>query len=161
ADADGDSVVTYRFTDANAAAGSFYMAVGNTAYAQGATVDIAAANLSNFWVHGASSNKTDALTVQVYDGYGWSAPQNISIVTHGPNHVPVVSAATTSFGLNQTVAASDFQRFRCRRRRDDAVSDHRYGGGRLDAVAQWRGAGGEHAGHRVGGQPFAVVDPDF
>jgi len=106
ADADGDSVVTYRFTDANAAAGSFYMAVGNTAYAQGATVDIAAANLSNFWVHGASSNKTDALTVQVYDGYGWSAPQNISIVTHGPNHVPVVSAATTSFGLNQTVAAS-------------------------------------------------------
>ena len=84
-DADGDPVVTYRFTDANAAAGSFYMAVGNTSYAQGATVDVAAANLSNFWIHSATSNKTDALTVQVYDGYAWSAAQNISIVTHGPN----------------------------------------------------------------------------
>ena len=105
-DADGDPVVTYRFTDANAAAGSFYMEVGNTSYAQGATVDVAAANLSNFWIHSATGNKTDALTVQVYDGYAWSAAQNISIVTHGPNHAPVVSATTTSFGLSQAVAAS-------------------------------------------------------
>src|SRR6185312_14804939 len=87
-------------------AGSFYMAVGSTAYAQGATVDVAAANLPNFWIHGATGNTTDALTVQVYDGYAWSAPQNVSIVTHAANHPPVVAAATTSFGLSQTVAAS-------------------------------------------------------
>ena len=104
-DADGDPVVTYRFTDVGSGANSAYLWVGGT-IAQGGTVDVAASQLSSLWVHGAVANGTDTLQVQVYDGYQWSAAQNISVVTRGPNHAPAITAATTSFGVGQTVAAS-------------------------------------------------------
>ena len=122
-DADGDPVVTYRFTDDSAAAGSLYMALGNTSYAQGATVDVAAANLSNFWIHSATGTETDTLTVQVFDGFAWSAPQDISVVTRNAEQAPVVSAATTSFGLNQTVAASSI--FNVSDADGDAITQYR------------------------------------
>jgi hypothetical protein len=82
------------------------MAVGNTTYAQGATVDVAANQLSNFWLKGGSANGTDTLQVQVYDGYSWSVAQDISVVTRSAEHLPVVTAATTSLDANQTVDAS-------------------------------------------------------
>jgi len=104
-DADGDPVVTYRFTDVGSGVNSAYLWFGGN-IAQGGTVDVAPSQLSSLWVHGAAANGTDTLQVQVYDGYQWSAAQNISVVTRGPNHAPAVATATTSFGLGQTVSAS-------------------------------------------------------
>ena len=104
-DADGDPVVSYRFTDLTNGANSDYLWF-NSNIAQGGSVVVAAGQLSNLWIHGAAGACTDALQVEVYDGYQWSAPQIINVVTHGANHAPVVAAATTTFTLDQTVDAS-------------------------------------------------------
>jgi hypothetical protein len=104
-DADGDPIVSYRFTDLSAAVGSDYLWFNNVV-AQGGTVEVAAAQLANFWIHGATTNGIESLQVQVYDGYQWSDPQTISVITHGAEHPAVVSAATTSLGFDQTVGLS-------------------------------------------------------
>ncbi len=105
-DADADPIVSYRFTDLGTDVTSAQLLYGSGYVAQGGSVTVTPAQLGNLWIQGGSANGTDALQVQVYDGYQWSAAQNITINTHVPNHAPVVAAATTSFGLGQTVAAS-------------------------------------------------------
>jgi hypothetical protein len=105
-DADGDPIVTYRFTDVGTRSTSAVLWFsGDTGgfVTQGGTVDVPANQLSNFWIQGGSAGGIDTLQVQVFDGNAWSTAKNISVVTDTP---PAVSAATTSFGLSQTVAAS-------------------------------------------------------
>jgi len=90
-DPDGDSVVTYRFTDVGTGATSAQLwTSGHGAWAQGSTVDVAAGQLSNLWIGGGSSTGTDALQVSVFDGYQWSATADITV--NSVETAPVVTA---------------------------------------------------------------------
>jgi hypothetical protein len=93
-DADGDAIVSYRFTDVDASSTSAVLWYGGSFLAQGATVEFAASNLPNFWLEGGTVNGTNALQVQVFDGLAWSAVQSIAVTTYLPaSHAPVVSVS--------------------------------------------------------------------
>ena len=102
-DADGDPVVTYRFIDVENGANTPFFAIGYTNYAQGATVDVSAAKINDFWIKGGIGSGSATFQVQLYDGYQWSAAQTVTAITE---NAPVVTASTTGVGLGLTIAAS-------------------------------------------------------
>ncbi len=105
-DADGDAITQYRFTDVGTGASSAHLIFNGTAVAQGGTVTVSAAQLSQVQVQGGSANGSDGIQVQVYDGYQWSNAQTVNVVTY-QDHAPVVTASSgLSFRPGQTVAAS-------------------------------------------------------
>ena len=118
-DADGDPVIKYRFTDLSSAPNGDYLWFNHT-LAQGDSVTFSASQLSTLWVHSAAASGADMLQVEVFDGYQWSAPQDISIITDA---APVVSAATTSFNINQTVAATSI--FNISDAESDAITQYK------------------------------------
>ncbi len=104
-DADGDPVVTYRFTDVGTGAtGAQLWFTGQGMLTQGATIDVAANQLSSLWLQGGSVN--DTLRIQVYDGYtsGWSVAKDV--VVRVPNRAPVITASNASVIAGNAVAAS-------------------------------------------------------
>jgi len=131
-DADNDPIVDYRFTDLGSSGTYLWF---NNNIASGTSVMVPAAQLSNLWIHGAASNSTDTLQVEVFDGYQWSAPQDISIVTHNLNHPPVVSAPTTTFGLDQTVAASTM--FTVSDADGDTITDYKITDATVGGASLW------------------------
>ena len=106
-DADGDTPVTYEITDANSGASSarFWLA-GN--YQQGGTMTLTADQWAGFYMQGGTDTATDALTVRVNDGYGWSNTISFNLTTRLPNRAPVVSGASPAVNVptGQSVAAS-------------------------------------------------------
>jgi len=77
-DADGDPIVTYRFTDLDSTGTSAHLWFNGSNLAQGATVDVPASQLSGLWEQGGSVVGTDTLQVQALDGMDWSIAQNIT-----------------------------------------------------------------------------------
>ena len=71
--------------------------------AQGGSVTVAAGQLGNLWVQGGSSSGIDTLRVQTYDGFSWSAPQDIAVIT-SPS--PVNSNADAHV-VNNTIGANN------------------------------------------------------
>jgi len=105
-DADGDPIVAYRFTDVGTeptSASLWFKYLPDPYIPQGGSVDVPVYQLGDFWVGGGSVEGTDTVQVQAFDGYLWSAPENIVIITDAP---PVVAPATTIFDPDQTVALS-------------------------------------------------------
>ncbi len=107
-DADGNPVVTYRFTDVGTDPNSTHLWFSDYSggyLPQGGTVEVAADQLPNLWIQGGSTSGIDTLQVQVFDGHAWSSPETVSVVTHD-YHYPIVSGAPASFGLGQSTAFS-------------------------------------------------------
>ncbi len=94
-DADGDAITQYRFTDVGTGASSAHLIFNGTAVAQGGTVTVSAAQLSQVQVQGGSANGSDGIQVQVYDGYQWSNAQTVNVVTY-QDHAPVVTASSNA-----------------------------------------------------------------
>jgi NOL1/NOP2/fmu family ribosome biogenesis protein len=91
-DADGDAIVRYRFTDVGTGTTSttLYSDTGGR-LAQGSTVEVSATGLSKFYVGGATGTGTDTLRVEVFDGFTWSTPQDVSVSATSGNTAPAVT----------------------------------------------------------------------
>jgi hypothetical protein len=97
ADANSDSVVTYRFWDGGQNGG--YISTANTAHAPiGQNIDVAAEDLGSVVVHGGASGGSQTLWVQAFDGTDWGPWASFTLTTQ-PNHPPIATIA------NQTLAA--------------------------------------------------------
>ena len=104
-DGDGDTPVTYVITDANSGANSARFWLAGT-YQQGGTMTLNASQWAGFWMQGGADASTDALTIQVYDGYAWSNTASFNLVSRAPNRAPVVAGSGTGVTVSQSVAAT-------------------------------------------------------
>jgi len=160
-DADGDAMVRFELRDNNAAAGSAHLWWNGTTYAQGATAQIEAADLSTAWVRGGANLGTDTIEIRAYDGYGFSAWESFDLRTRQFANTPPAVDPTwpvQGLALGQTVAASTL--FNAGANHTDADGDTltRYqvwdggaGGG------QWRVNGvGQPAGQAIEFAPAAL-----
>ncbi len=122
-DADGDPIVSYRFVDIGSGATTAQLWSGSGYVPEGGTVTLTPSQLATTWIQGGASNGTDTLQVQVFDGFAWSTAKTITVITHPVNHPPVVAAAFTNYGLNQTIAASSI--FKVTDADGDAITQYR------------------------------------
>ena len=83
ADGDSDPATQYQFVDLGSAAGSgrFWTAAGGY-HSSGPTLTVAAADLSNVWVGGATAAGTDQMWVRAYDGHAWSNWDSFTLTSH-------------------------------------------------------------------------------
>ena len=104
-DADGDTPTLYEISDANTGTSSarFWLA-GN--YTQGGTMTLTAEQWAGFWIQGGTDTSTDALTIRVNDGYGWSNTASFNLVTRLPNRAPVVAGSNTGVAIGQSATAA-------------------------------------------------------
>lgn len=81
-DGDGDAATLYEFVDLGATAGSgqFWTPSGGY-HASGPTLQVAAANLSDVWIGGATVTGTDQMWVRAFDGHAWSAWDSFTLTT--------------------------------------------------------------------------------
>jgi hypothetical protein len=82
-DADGNAATMYQFVDQGTGAGSGqfwtpagYLTAGPT------PLTVAAADLPNVWVGGATTASTDAMWVRAYDGHDWSSWDPFTLTSH-------------------------------------------------------------------------------
>jgi serralysin len=82
-DVDGHAATVYEFVDLGSAAGSgqFWTPAGGY-QAAGPTLSVAAANLADVWVGGATTASTDNMWVRAYDGFGWSSWDPFTLTSH-------------------------------------------------------------------------------
>ena len=104
-DADGDTPVTYEITDANNGTNSAKFWLGGV-YQQGGTMTLTAEQWAGFWMLGGADTSTDALTIRVNDGYGWSNTASFNLVTRLPNRAPVVAGASVGVAIGQSATAA-------------------------------------------------------
>ncbi len=157
-DADGDAIASYRFTDVGSGSTSSQLWLSGSGYvAQGGTITLSASQLANLWVQGGAVNGIDTLQVQVSDGFDWSTPQSITVATRAVNNLPVVSAATTTFGVNQTVLASSI--FSVSDADGDPITSTRLPTPTwvCSSAAQRGPASREYGDHAVGRRPRAIA----
>jgi hypothetical protein len=98
ADADHDAL-TYYFQDGNAAANSGQFVLNGTAYANGASFGVSAAQLANLTFVTGAEGTADDLSMQLYDGITVSAAGALHI-NAGPNHAPVLTVPASSVMVN-------------------------------------------------------------
>jgi len=103
ADADGDTISTYRFWDEGTSTASGYFSLNGHRQIEGAGFDVAAADLVNLqWVGGATGS--EMVWVRASDGFGfgpWAFWTMASL-----NRAPVATASDASIAWGQSVAAS-------------------------------------------------------
>jgi hypothetical protein len=81
-DADAHPATAYQFWDGGGAANSAYFwTPGNSHWAAGVAIDVAAADLSNVWVQGGAATGTDNMYVRAFDGIDWSAWHAYAVTT--------------------------------------------------------------------------------
>ena len=105
-DGDGDPAVWVEFTDLTASAGSGRLWYSGSYVAANQPVVVSGANLANFWLQGGANLGSDQVQVRVNDGYGWSTPSTLTLLTKGPNHAPAVLVSAQQIVAGATVLAS-------------------------------------------------------
>ena len=81
-DADGHPASQYQFWDGGGGASSAYFwTPGNSHWAAGIAIDVAAADLNNVWVQGGGATGAETMYVRAFDGIDWSAWHSYVLTT--------------------------------------------------------------------------------
>jgi hypothetical protein len=107
-DVQGDAITAYQLWDGTVGGGSGHFAIGGVAQAEGALINITAAQLAQTTYVAGTTN--DRLQIRAFDGTSWSASDSAQWAPFnaGPlvNNLPVVTTAPVSVQRNQTLALS-------------------------------------------------------
>lgn len=100
-DADGDAITKYQFWDGGSVASSAYFwTPGNSHWAGGVAIDVAASDLASVWVQGGTAGGSESMYVRAFDGTSWSAWDNFMLTTL-PNNAPVASINNQTLHVNE------------------------------------------------------------
>jgi Ca2+-binding RTX toxin-like protein len=110
-DGDGDTMSRYRFFDATSGNGRFVSS--GTPQAEGANIEVTAAQLANLQFAFGAAGSSDTVWAQVFDGFAWSTWTSFS-VTAPSNAAPAAAVAdrtpgrgTASLAAASLVSATD------------------------------------------------------
>jgi V8-like Glu-specific endopeptidase len=99
-DANGDAAIRYEFVDSGSAAGSGQFWTPGTGYlSPGATLSVAAGDLGNVWVGGATTTGAETMWVRAFDGASWSNWDSFTLTS--TNTAPVATINDHSLVVGQ------------------------------------------------------------